>query len=243
MRRRDVIFFMGVLIMLLSQAKAAVTGPVVVELFESQGCSSCPPAEGVMSRLRQEFDRSVILLTYHVDYWDSLGWKDSFSDRRYTDLQKQYGAVFNQDSIYTPEMVVNGEVGFIGSDRDTATDQVRSRIAASQKPFILSVKKTEDGAAVHVELPASLASAARQLTVVVYEDAPPVHVLRGENAGVTMSGDSAVRTLLPLSLDRSGRAEAAIVFQHPWNPAKLKIAVLVRGDPIRILAAQEANWP
>jgi len=229
--------------MLISQSKTAVASPVVVELFESQGCSSCPPAERVMARLRQEFGNSVILLTYHVDYWDYLGWKDTFSDRLYTELQKQYGAVFNQDSIYTPEMVVNGEVGFVGSDHQAATDQVGSRTAAALKSFNLSVKKTETGAAVHVELPPALASTARQVTALVVEDAEPVHVLRGENAGATMSGDSAVRTVLPLSLDHSGRAEAPIVLKESWNTAKLKIVVLVRGDPLRILAAQEANWP
>src|SRR5579863_10517778 len=85
---------------------AASGGPVVVELFESQGCSSCPPSERVMSRLKQEFEDSVLLMTFHVDYWDYLGWKDTFSDPRNTERQKMYGRAFAQDSIYTPEMVI-----------------------------------------------------------------------------------------------------------------------------------------
>jgi len=236
--RRYVIAFVGLLALPVSLSQRAAASPAVVELFESQGCSSCPPAEGVMTQLRREFGDSVILLTYHVDYWDGLGWKDPFSDRRHTDLQKQYGEIFNQESIYTPEMVVNGEIGFVGSDQETASDQVRSRIAASEKPFILSVKKADGTARVHVELPPALASATRRVSIVMYEDAAPVHVLRGENAGATMSGDSAVRRIISLSLNPSGQADAGVALEDSWNPAKLWIVVLVRGEHFRILAAQ-----
>src|SRR5690242_12165949 len=89
--------------------------PVVVELFESQGCSSCPPAEKVMEKLEQAFGNAILPLIHHVDYWDQLGWKDTFSDSRATERQKRYGRLFQQDSIYTPEMVIQGEVGFVGS--------------------------------------------------------------------------------------------------------------------------------
>ena len=81
--------------MTASLTQKAAASPVVVELFESQGCSSCPPAEGVMTWLRRQFGDSVILLTYHVDYWDSLGWKDSFSDVRvHTIFKNTMAAIF-----------------------------------------------------------------------------------------------------------------------------------------------------
>src|SRR6266700_2352979 len=99
---------------------SAGPSPIVVELFESQGCSSCPPAERVMADLQREFGTSVLLLTYHVDYWDYLGWKDTFSDHPYTNRQKLYARAFGQDSIYTPEMVVQGETGCNGADQGTA---------------------------------------------------------------------------------------------------------------------------
>src|SRR5258706_14483316 len=76
----------------------AIGNPVVVELFESQGCSSCPPSERTVDELAREFGDSVILLVFHVDYWDHLGWKDTFSDKRYTDRQTQYGRAFGQNS-------------------------------------------------------------------------------------------------------------------------------------------------
>src|SRR5437016_5783549 len=92
----------------LAAAGAMPTTPVVVELFESEGCSSCPPAERVMQTLEKDFGPSIVLLTYHVHYWDYLGWKDPFSDSKYTDLQNEYARTFRQDSVYTPEMVVQG---------------------------------------------------------------------------------------------------------------------------------------
>ena len=107
--------------------------PVVVELFESQGCSSCPPSERTMSRLKQEFGDSVILLTFHVDYWDSLGWKDTFSDGAYTERQKMYAHAFAQDSIYTPEMVVGGR----SRDLTGRTPAARSMKCDRDYPLLL----------------------------------------------------------------------------------------------------------
>src|SRR5471030_2896515 len=105
----------GCLLLQSATGWTAGNSPVVVELFESQGCSSCPPSERTVDSLAKEFGESVIFLVFHVDYWDYLGWKDVFSDARYTERQKMYGRAFAQDSIYTPEMVIGGEVGFNGA--------------------------------------------------------------------------------------------------------------------------------
>ena len=227
----------------ISPVRASAATPVVVELFESQGCSSCPPSERVMEDLRRHFGSSVILLTFHVHYWDSLGWKDPFSDAGFTERQKMYAEAFQQDSVYTPEMVVQGETGFIGSDAERAAGEITKRLEVGRLSPVLYVEKQASGAAdVSVQLPPDLAKETRELTGVVYEDAPPVKVLRGENAGTTMSGDSAVRALLPLSVDASGRASIVIPLQRPWDPARLSIAVLVRGGSSQILAATSVPW-
>jgi hypothetical protein len=212
--------------------------PVVVELFESQGCSSCPPAERVLKTVQEEFGAGVIALTFHVDYWDYLGWKDSFSDARWTARQKIYAQFFQQDSIYTPEMVVQGQSGFVGSDLRRARQDVQHAAAAPH--FAFTAKVVPDGAGVQlsVQCPAPLASQVHDLIAVRVENAPAVHVLRGENSGVTMSGDNAVRDLIMMPSLTSGQSSMHITISH--SPTS-RLVVLAIGPQGHILAAQEVR--
>src|SRR5579871_1462623 len=103
------------------------TGFAVVELFTSEGCSSCPPADQLIARIQQEEkDQPVYILAFHVDYWDRLGWKDACSDHRYTQRQNQYASWFKLQSIYTPEIVVNGRDEFVGSQEKTLRSAIVS---------------------------------------------------------------------------------------------------------------------
>ena len=99
----------------LKQAKNL--SPSVVELFTSEGCSSCPSAEKLVAVAQNEFGDNTIVLSYHVDYWDRLGWKDSFSKRAYSDRQRQYAEHLNLQSVYTPQAIVNGKTEFVGSNK------------------------------------------------------------------------------------------------------------------------------
>jgi hypothetical protein len=104
--------------MFITQANAAQPRPVVVELFTSQGCSSCPPADRFLSEL-SDTRSDVLPLAFHVTYWNQLGWKDPFSLDAATERQAQYGRRFG-DGSYTPEMVIDGKTGVVGSDRESA---------------------------------------------------------------------------------------------------------------------------
>ena len=113
---------------------------VVVELFTSEGCSSCPPADELLGHLRQDLSAKniqVIPLGFHVDYWDGLGWKDRFSSAEFTQRQEQYAQALRVDGPYTPEMVVDGAVEFVGNDAGRA--QQADRQQASQ-PETATVK-------------------------------------------------------------------------------------------------------
>jgi hypothetical protein len=101
---------------------------VVVELFTSEGCSSCPPADELLGRLRRDLSAKniqVIPLGFHVDYWDGLGWKDRFSSAKFTQRQEQYAQALRVDGPYTPEMVVDGAVEFVGNDAGRAQSTIR----------------------------------------------------------------------------------------------------------------------
>jgi len=104
----------------VSTSKLSVqrSGIHVLELFTSEGCSSCPPADKLMVQLVKENNPGVFVLTYHVDYWNKLGWKDSFSNEAFTARQNKYARKFNSDQIYTPQLVVNGTHEFVGSDEE-----------------------------------------------------------------------------------------------------------------------------
>src|SRR5690606_29405827 len=106
-------------------ADSTVQGPrAVVELFTSQGCSSCPPADALLTSLAQRED--VVALAYHVDYWDYIGWEDTFGDKGFSDRQRAYARSWGSSRMFTPQMVVNGAEGVVGSRRDAVHDAVTS---------------------------------------------------------------------------------------------------------------------
>src|SRR5580693_8460725 len=111
---------------------AAPKGFAVVELFTSEGCSSCPPADQLVARIQQEEkDLPVYILAFHVDYWDRLGWKDAFSDARYTQRQNHYASWLNLQSVYTPQIIVNGRKEFVGSQENILRSAIQSGLDQS----------------------------------------------------------------------------------------------------------------
>lgn len=227
-------------------ADAAAT-PVLVELFTSEGCSSCPPADALLSRLgRTQPVRGadIIALEEHVDYWDRLGWKDPFSSEAATARQNEYGEAFGGRQVYTPQMIVDGRAEFVGS---SDTDALRAIRAASQtaKPNIQLSWETGDSLAIHVE-PLTNASAGdgAQLFLVVAENMLHSDVKHGENAGRALEHNGVVRQLLPLGkIDAAPAGFSSTAVVHPareWNRANLRAVVFVqerRGRHVLAVAA------
>ncbi len=118
-------------------------GFAVVELFTSEGCSSCPPADEAVARLQQENNDNVFVLGFHVDYWNHLGWKDEYSNAAFTKRQGLYAENFNLNSIYTPQVIVNGKKEFVGSDESQLRKTVEQQLKeTSQANIALSAKST-----------------------------------------------------------------------------------------------------
>lgn len=176
---------------LISLAFAAVTAlaspsvaqsPVVVELFTSQGCSSCPPADQLMHELAKRDD--VIALALHVDYWDYIGWKDEFADPAYAERQRGYAVEAGRRSIYTPQMIINGQADIVGA-RPMELATVISDYAAKVTPVTLAV--TRNGDSVQIVAQSSEANGPLVVQMLRYTPERTARITRGENAGHTIT--------------------------------------------------------
>ncbi len=160
-------------------AESTVEGPkAVVELFTSQGCSSCPPADALLTSLAERND--VVALAYHVDYWDYIGWEDTFGDKAYSDRQRDYAKSWGSSRIFTPQMVINGGKGVIGSKRH----DVHRAIESAQLPLTVSLQKHND--MLSVTVPADAQQFDATIWLVTYIDRADVSIESGDNAGKTV---------------------------------------------------------
>ena len=171
--------------------------PVVVELFTSQGCSSCPPADAFMGELRQH--ANVIGLTLNVDYWDYLGWRDTLGSAEYSRRQRTYASERGDGQVYTPQMVINGHMHVVGSRRSdvlSAVEQEAGRMTRRTVPVAIS----GSGSDVVVDIGAAGVDAqSREATVwmVMVKDAIPIKIARGENTGREITYYNVARKFMP----------------------------------------------
>lgn len=189
-------------------------GFVVLELFTSQGCSSCPPADRLLREVAKEAaekNKPVYTLSFHVDYWNYLGWKDPYSGKSATDRQRSYAQVFARKNVYTPQLVVNGREEFPGTRRASLVQAI-SRYLSAPAPGKLTAN-----AANHTEqneLRVSFMSAGMPsgtLIRIALVDSPDANsVSRGENAGSTLSHTSVVRTFQTITLGESKEGTAVV---------------------------------
>ncbi|HEY4177222.1 MAG TPA: DUF1223 domain-containing protein [Kofleriaceae bacterium] len=198
---------------------SGATGPVVVELFTSQGCSSCPPADKVLADLAKKTD--IIPLSFHVDYWNDLGWDDPYSLPAWSERQRHYASTTGDNRVYTPEAVIGGRVGVLGSSRSRIDDAIES----TAPPALLAAKGTWSSASIGVT---ATAPAGADVLVAVYEERVANKVPRGENEGETLSHVHVVRRLekvasageagtLTLPIDPAWKNVGAVAFAQGAN--------------------------
>ena len=210
---------LGVLVGCMPLAAAAAERPVVVELFTSEGCSSCPPADAFLTDLARG-RRDVLPLAFHVTYWNSLGWRDPYSLDAATSRQSQYGTRFG-DGSYTPEMVVDGQKGLVGSERGEAEAAIAS--AERQDRTAAPVHLSRQGGRVSITVGAG--SGSGRILLVGFDPEHRTAVGRGENSGRTLTESNIVRSIrsvgqwsgAPLTLDEDAPAgqEVAVLMEAP----------------------------
>lgn len=190
-------------------------GTVLVELFTSEGCSSCPPADALLRQLdrRQiESGQFVVAISEHVDYWNQLGWADPFSDRSYSERQNQYGERFHLDSVYTPQMVINGERQVNGSLRSAVLQAIRDTDHGNSVNLqISSAQWSGNELDLAFTVSGALPSSGVDIFAVIADDADSSSVSRGENSGHTLSHVSVARNLVRItSLRQPGMQKGRI---------------------------------
>lgn len=171
--------------------------PTVVELFTSQGCHSCPPADALLGELAKRDD--VIALAYHIDYWNYIGWTDPFSSPEATERQRSYGKAMRLRTIYTPQMVIDGRFDVVGSrvNQVRATLEVARNQVTDRVDVPVTLAAIETGV-LEIRIAAAETTGAADVLLVAYDDKHVTAVPRGENAGRTLTDFNVVRGYWPL---------------------------------------------
>ena len=207
--------------------------PIMVELFTSEGCSSCPPADKLLAELASRPD--VLTLSFHVDYWDRLGWKDPYSSHEATERQNRYAMLLDLTSVYTPQIIVDGKWQAVGSDR---ADVERALALARRSHKEISVTLALDRGQAHVNMGA-VDVAAGSILLIGFDRRHVTAVKRGENGGRTLVHVDVVRGVDEIARvnSRAGEIDAPI----PWTCDR--IAAIVQAADGRILgvAVQDAE--
>ncbi|OYX44389.1 MAG: DUF1223 domain-containing protein [Rhodobacterales bacterium 32-67-9] len=207
-------------------AQSGAPNPVVVELYTSQGCSSCPPADKILNGLAKRDD--VIALALHVDYWDYIGWKDSFADPAFSKRQRAYARFAGARTVYTPQMIVGGMDHIIGI-RPAEVDALIRRFAARPAPVTLSLGRS--GGTVRVKASASAPLPRGSVVQVVrYKPTETVSIERGENAGKTIDYANIV-TDWRQAADWDGTSDLLLDLKAPG------------GDPVVIIIQEPGPGP
>ena len=223
-------------------APPPATGTVVAELFTSQGCSSCPPADRLLSELLEDADGAEVLaLSFHVDYWNYLGWKDPFSDAAFSERQRRYADRLH-DRVYTPQLILNGRASVVGSREAQVRRQVALLSKTTLPVSVALTAPTVEGNRLTVDYTVTGAAAKDRLHLALVERHLEVAVRRGENGGRTLRHDNVVRAFetvaaaaggthtltFPAGVDLANAAVIAYVQDTDWQ---VKGAVQV---PVRV---------
>jgi len=243
---------LSALIAVLTLASAAAAEdrrvPVIVELFTSEGCSSCPPADRLLSRLEQTQPvpgAMVVALEEHVDYWNQLGWKDPFSSSQFRARQNDYAVAFHGDNVYTPQMVVNGQAQFVGTDMNRAYQEIG---AAAQTPVVaLDLSATANAhdpdlldLSVRMNSPRNTKLHDSNLYLAVTENNLVSFVQRGENSGRTLRHSAVVRSFGVIGKvdprgSNGGQLISTLRLPREWKRENLRAVVFLQErDSFRI---------
>lgn len=213
---------------------------VVLELFTSQGCSSCPSADALLAEVNKAYnDANVITLSYHVDYWNYIGWKDPFSKSIFSDKQRAYSRKFSSSSIYTPQVVVNGKEHFVGSNKGKMNTKLKTYLNEnSENDVVISnVNKLKDVIKLDYKVNGNVKNKKLRVALVIKERATSVK--RGENRNRVLKNSNIVIEERYLKLN-SGIGQTEITIPKlVLNTDNLSLIVLVENNALDITGGSQ----
>ncbi len=263
---RTALFPLGVSIASAALAAAALTGSapagpapppdtgsprvVLLELFTSQGCSSCPPADRLLTRLASspQWRGRIVPLAFHVDYWNYIGWRDPFSSPAWSERQQTYARVRRNGRVYTPQAMIDGRIDLVGSDESRVLEALADAASDPGAELRLAARITDRElvAEVEVRLPPRAPAGSLDLLLAVFEMDLETPVGRGENAGRTLHNDRVVRRLERVArLDGRGstRHRHTVPLDEAWTRENLGVAVFVQdAATLEVWGAAETSF-
>jgi len=234
-----IVFAAWIFLSASGSASRESASPVLVELFTSEGCSSCPPADALL----QQLDRTqpvngaqLIVLSEHVDYWNHIGWTDPYSSHLFSNRQSVYGNRFGLNSVYTPQMVVDGETEFVGNDSRLASRAVEKALALPKVAVRISNMSLDTAKTLqaHIDtdaLPESLKVRKADVYLVVALNHAESQVLRGENSGRRLTHVGVVQSLTKIGSIESGKAfsqDVHLKLDPRTDPANLRVIAFIQ---------------
>ena len=202
MQKNLFLILLGILFMQASLF--AQKAPVVIELFTSQGCSSCPPADQLLTEIEEKYQgEDVYILSYHVDYWDYIGWKDPFGSKKYTEKQYDYASRFRSRSVYTPQAVINGREHFTGSNRNQLYNRLKHYQTKAKEVDVQLTQVKHHRQRIFIDYNLASLQDAKEITIVAVVKERTTIVKRGENRNRTLKNTHIVIAEETLNLDKS----------------------------------------
>jgi hypothetical protein len=231
---------------------SAARTSVLIELFTSEGCSSCPPADALLEKL----DRSqpvrgadLIVLSEHVDYWNDIGWKDPYSSHECSERQSAYAGHFGRRGIYTPQMVVDGHFEFVGSDERKAAQAIENAAKFPKASVIISSIRLsgEMTISLHLETgswPSTITAKSADVLIATADDSDESRVSRGENAGRTLRHVAVLRNLVRVGRVKRNDKFSRDVSIHLSNHSRNIRLVAILQEPMsgRVWGVQSARF-
>ncbi len=201
-------------------------GIAVLELFTSQGCSSCPPADALLAEYAAAHNEHIIPLSFHVDYWNRLGWADPFSNKAYSDRQQWYSQHLPRGSVYTPQLVVNGRGEAVGNNRKTVGSLVQGELLHEKTENISVQDFTIDKNAVQFHYSSTHTNKNEILNIALVQKQATTHIKAGENEGVTITNHNIVRSFAtqPIGNEGAGSVNLPVMF----NPSEYALVLYIQ---------------
>ena len=218
-----------------SMEKSLYPSFAVLELFTSEGCSSCPPADEILRGVANQ--DNVFALSFHVTYWNKLGWKDAFSQKLFDERQYTYGRLMQSNGVYTPQLVVNGSEEFVGSRKSQTEKSIEKALSQKAEADIILNKKFENNTLkIDYSLKGNFKNAV--LNIALVERNIETKVLRGENEGRTLKHDNVVREFRTIQTDAKGEGNILLNMPNDFKQKDCSVmAYLQNSETWKIIGA------